>query len=594
MEAGVALDRARLQGSSRGCGPGRRLPAGRAGDPKATEEPLPELARSCRDHHVRPELSRAFPRSVICRRRRRRAGPCAQKGSRVILDAQRRLFCTIRYERTAVHREGPQKGAGSHGTALMPRTAEATVKDRKKEIAMGHRVFWYFNLTVLAAVVAAILISCEEGPGDLTCRYENDGECDVHTGICPVGTDVADCSEPPEDVDTCRYENDGECDVLTGICPVGTDVADCSEPPEDVDTCRYENDGECDVLTGICPVGTDVADCSGSDPQLLLASDGFYAGGAGILLRFFVAKSDGTVPDKLGKENVRVINDVTGADFNDSLEGGSRSDPGPPADIALATVFVLDFSDSIFGSGVQEDIRSGVNEYLNALVVPSANDSDDLRKLKQSHSIAIVTLGSTRNTRLHLPFTDNPSEVIRAVDRLIDEGALGSTNLYLGYRLGLQTALGYTGSGLMRRAVVLITDGTHQASAEEPYRTDALNEKRLIAEDVDIFAIGIEGDYNQERVSELASRVEYFFETGIGGIADEFQQIGHHVLALARSNYVVGICTPIDTGEVSLTLVVTTNEGLSASARFIYDGRYLDGDTTNCDANEVAKYQPDN
>lgn len=41
-------------------------------------------------------------------------------------------------------------------------------------------------LALLGAVV--VLVGCEP-----TCNYENDGQYDVDLGICPVGTDLADC-----------------------------------------------------------------------------------------------------------------------------------------------------------------------------------------------------------------------------------------------------------------------------------------------------------------------------------------------------------------------------------------------------------------
>ncbi|HEX2879623.1 MAG TPA: hypothetical protein VHO25_08795, partial [Polyangiaceae bacterium] len=73
---------------------------------------------------------------------------------------------------------------------------------------------------------------------------------------------------------TCRFENDGECDDPTGIgvCPAGTDLADCAASNEGTDgsgdgsdTCPFEDDNECDDPTGtnLCPAGTDLDDCSG-------------------------------------------------------------------------------------------------------------------------------------------------------------------------------------------------------------------------------------------------------------------------------------------------------------------------------------------
>ena len=74
-----------------------------------------------------------------------------------------------------------------------------------------------------------------------------------------------------------------------------------------------------------------------------------------------------------------------------------KAEVGPslrlPADIQLLTVFVLDFSDSIFYGGVQDRIQSGVEKYLAALLVRAEDDGDDLRIIKENHDIAIVQLG---------------------------------------------------------------------------------------------------------------------------------------------------------------------------------------------------------
>lgn len=83
------------------------------------------------------------------------------------------------------------------------------------------------------------------------CPYFDDGECDEPegTGLCPEGSDPLDCSgvttsptsvtdsasatTPTSATDSgggsCPYVNDGECDEPegTGLCPEGTDAADC-------------------------------------------------------------------------------------------------------------------------------------------------------------------------------------------------------------------------------------------------------------------------------------------------------------------------------------------------------------------------------
>ena len=96
------------------------------------------------------------------------------------------------------------------------------IKDRQR----GGERRWHIGIGLVVAVVA--LVGCEP----TTCNYENDGQCDVDIGTCPVGTDTADCTGDSDD--SCRYANDGECDDGT-YCPVGTDKTDCSDPDDNPD-----------------------------------------------------------------------------------------------------------------------------------------------------------------------------------------------------------------------------------------------------------------------------------------------------------------------------------------------------------------------
>ena len=45
----------------------------------------------------------------------------------------------------------------------------------------------------LAIATTGLVASCELFE---SCRHKGDGYCDEDTGLCPVGTDTADCSEP--------------------------------------------------------------------------------------------------------------------------------------------------------------------------------------------------------------------------------------------------------------------------------------------------------------------------------------------------------------------------------------------------------------
>ena len=180
-----------------------------------------------------------------------------------------------------------------------------------------------------------------------------------------------------------------------------------------------------------CPTDAPVREAE--QPHLIIDVDEpLQVGGAGLQLAFSVAMSDGTPPPRLMSHNIEVINDEVGEDFGDSTEGGSRSEPGIPADIKLLTVFVLDFSDSIFHADVQDRILSGVDKYLEALMVKSIDDAYDLTVIKENHDIAIVQLGRTEKVEIVQGFTNNATRVRQTVEDMVATGGLGTTNLYSG------------------------------------------------------------------------------------------------------------------------------------------------------------------
>ena len=180
---------------------------------------------------------------------------------------------------------------------------------------------------------------------------------------------------------------------------------------------------------------------------------------------------------------------------------------------------------------------------------------------------------------------------MQTVDDMIATGALGTTNIYKGYMLGINTAEEEEVTAeLVKRAVILITDGTHQAGDEDTLRTQALDAKEQST--IDIFTVGVEGDYRKERVQELASQHEYFYETSVEGVSNEFQRIAAGIVELAKTNYVVGICTPVDIGNPTLTINVSAG-GLFATATLAYSTQTLDGNTTDCDPDQVSRGKGD-
>ena len=341
------------------------------------------------------------------------------------------------------------------------------------------------------------------------------------------------------------------------------------------------------LLLGACSSSAAVVR-DGADPPSLIVDvrQPTPVGGAGLQLRFSVRTSDGTDPPELGPDDIEVINDEVGSDFGDSNADGGRSAPRLPADLTLLTVLVLDFSDSVFKGEMQDHIRNGVASYLHALLVQSEDDTAELTTIKGNHRLALVQLGRTQEVKVALDFTADPAEIEQAVAAMAATGGLGTTNLYAGYGAGIDAVTSEeVATQSVQRVVIVVTDGAHQAGNAEELRAQALALRERAASAV--FSVGVGDSELLEPVRELASQPQFFHATDAQGVARAFQEIAGDIVGLARRNYVVGICTPVELGSPTLTLRVTT-DGLSAAQTVAYATGTLDGNTTECDPDQVA------
>ena len=92
-------------------------------------------------------------------------------------------------------------------------------------------------LPILVSVIAAALLAGCNDPGapvapadaepGATCPYENDGQCDVDLGICPTGTDVADCAPEDPQPPTSLPGADLPCMDRDSPAAVGDCIAEC-------------------------------------------------------------------------------------------------------------------------------------------------------------------------------------------------------------------------------------------------------------------------------------------------------------------------------------------------------------------------------
>jgi protease YdgD len=129
----------------------------------------------------------------------------------------------------------------------------------------------------------------EPGPGNDSCRWANDNECDdpdIGTGACALGTDISDCRAIRQgENDSCRWARDGECDEPgfgTGACVQGTDRTDCGAIAwmrNQSDRCDTAFNGICEEpgqgRSGTCAARTDRADCHGRERPMTI-NDHFF------------------------------------------------------------------------------------------------------------------------------------------------------------------------------------------------------------------------------------------------------------------------------------------------------------------------------
>ncbi len=301
---------------------------------------------------------------------------------------------------------------------------------------------------------------------------------------------------------------------------------------------------------------------------------------AGVRVTFRVLSCSGLPVKPLSSSNMSVINDEKGEAFGAGQEGGGASDPGQPSDFALYSILALDMSDSIFNNNAVYDVIDGARKFVEKLV------QDQPAERKQR--VALMVFGRSNATEIVLDFTNDADTLFAKLEALRGGESLGTTNLYGAYIDAIAAVSAQAvGVELIERSVVILTDGTHEAGAEDELRGQALSSKDS-GGSLSVFSIGIKGAYDEEKLRELASRPEYFvLAENAGELETVFENVAARVEAIARSNYVVGVCTPVELGNPSLTIEVNL-DGATGAATVPYSTAALTGEVTTCDANLIA------
>jgi len=302
-----------------------------------------------------------------------------------------------------------------------------------------------------------------------------------------------------------------------------------------------------------------------------------------VRVRFRVLDCVGYPVRPLTAADVSVINDEKGEPFGAGSEGGGASAPDVPSDFGMYSMLALDMSDSIFNNNVVNDVIDGAKIFVQKLV---AEQDGVLR-----HKVGLMVFGRTDATKVVMDFTDDANALAAKLEELRSSSSLGTTNLYGAFMTAIDK-VSQQGHELdvVERSVVILTDGTHEAGNEEELRSQALGQKGAAESQFSVtaFSIGIKGAYDETKLAELASKPDYFvLAENAAALAGIFDKVAERVEAIARSNYVVGVCTPVELGSPSLTIKVQV-DGVEGHATIAYSTADLNGDVANCDEELIA------
>ena len=300
---------------------------------------------------------------------------------------------------------------------------------------------------------------------------------------------------------------------------------------------------------------------------------------AGVRVSFRVLDCADEPVRQLTSSDIDIVNDEKGELFGAGGEGGGVSDLGEPSDLGLYSVLALDMSDSIFNNDAVDSVVDGAKVFVQKLVT---EPSDNLK-----HQVAILAFGSGSNTEWVTDFTNDDASLNETLENLRDAESKGGTDLYGSY-MELLDKIDDAGQGedLVEKFAVILTDGTHEAGDEEGMRASAMSKKE--SSDASIFSIGIKGEYDESKIKELASQESYFtMADSAGQLGGVFEEVAQKAAARAKSNYVVGVCTPVEMGSPSLTINIEV-DGLKGSETVSYSTNDLTGDVAECDAETIA------
>jgi hypothetical protein len=293
---------------------------------------------------------------------------------------------------------------------------------------------------------------------------------------------------------------------------------------------------------------------------------------AGVRVTYSVSDCEGNPISGLSESNFKVINDEKGSPFESEGQAAAIMES---LDFDFFSILVLDMSDSIVNNNRQGDVIQGARVFIKAMV------EDQAEAFK--NRVAILVFGGKDHKELVSDFTSDENALYQALDDLEGMPGLGTTDLYGAFIEGLNRVESQGSSEMVVRSLAILTDGTDEAGVTT--REEALS--TLASTEVYSYSIGIKGDYDEDAIRELASNSAYFFLVeDVEEIENAFQEIADYVEAWSKSNYVMGVCSPLQIANVSLTIQVEYN-GMSGILTVPYDASNFD--LMGCDSESVAQ-----
>ncbi len=231
-------------------------------------------------------------------------------------------------------------------------------------------------------------------------------------------------------------------------------------------------------------------------------------------------------------------------------------------------LLLLDMSNSIVDNGNLQPMIEAAMSLVHRLT-------------QQGHNIAIYQFAGPAYFGEVQEFTSSEELLDEALIEMLSSPGLGTTDLYGSIPKAIDI-LEQTGSPdvLTTRTLVLFTDGTDEAMAS----TSESAQQAINHSDANVFTIGLGGDVDKDELLAFGKDGFEWVEDP-DALEDAFTAIVDKITNLARSHYLMGICSPRVGGVHDMQLIVTReNQTGSLTVHYNADGF----DIVGCDSNLIA------